>query len=77
MDVNFCILLLYIFLRNVMAFDKGLAILYGFFSLRISKNTTPLAKRHWGPKHFFLILVEFYIKMHIMFCKNATFYVLN
>ena len=38
MDINFCILLFYIFLRNVMAFDKELAILYGFFNLRISKK---------------------------------------
>ena len=37
MDINFCILF-YIFLRNVMAFDKELAILYGFFNLRISKK---------------------------------------
>ena len=38
MDINFCILLFYIFLINVMAFDKELAILYGFFNLRISKK---------------------------------------
>ena len=38
MGINFCILLFYIFLRNVMAFDKELAILYGFFNLRISKK---------------------------------------
>ena len=37
MDINFCILF-YIFLRNVMTFDKELAILYGFFNLRISKK---------------------------------------
>ena len=37
MDINFCILF-YIFLRNVMAFDKELTILYGFFNLRISKK---------------------------------------
>ena len=30
-DINFCILLFYIFLRNFMAFDKELAILYEFF----------------------------------------------
>ena len=40
MDINFCILLFYFILRNVMAFDKELAILYGFFNLRISKETT-------------------------------------
>ena len=39
MDINVCILLFYIFLINVMAFDKELAILYGFFNLRISKKT--------------------------------------
>ena len=38
MDINVCILLFYIFLINVMAFDKELAILYGFFNLRISKK---------------------------------------
>ena len=38
MDTNFCILLFYIVLRNVMAFDKEVAILYRFFKLRISKN---------------------------------------
>ena len=45
MDINFCILLFYIFLRNVMAFDKELPILYGFFNLRISKKTTLLEKK--------------------------------
>ena len=38
MDINFCILLFYILLRNIMAFDKELSILYGFFNLRISKR---------------------------------------
>ena len=38
MDFNFCNWLFYIFLRNVMAFDKAIAILYGFFNLRISKK---------------------------------------
>ena len=37
-DINFCILLFDIFLRNVMAFDKELAILYGFFNLRTYKK---------------------------------------
>ena len=37
-DTNFCILLFYIVLRNVMAFDKEVAILYRFFKLRISKK---------------------------------------
>ena len=40
MDINFCVLLFYILLRNVVAFDKALPILYGFFNLRISKKTT-------------------------------------
>ena len=44
MDINFCILLFYIFLRNIMLFDKELATSYGFFNLRISKNTTLLEK---------------------------------
>ena len=55
MDINVCILLFYIFLKNVMAFDKELAILYGFFSLRISKKTTLLEKAPMGPKTFFRI----------------------
>ena len=55
MDIKFCILLFYIFLRNVMAFDKELAILYGFFSLRISKKTTLLEKAPMGLKTFFRI----------------------
>ena len=38
-----------------MAFDKELAILYGFFSLRISKKTTLLEKAPMGPKTFFRI----------------------
>ena len=43
-DINFCILMFYILLRNVMTFDKELAISYGFFNLRISKKTTFLEK---------------------------------
>ena len=38
MDINFSILLFYIFLRNVIAFDKELDILYGFFNLRFLKK---------------------------------------
>ena len=54
MDINICDLLFYIFLRNVMAFDKELAILYGLFNLRISKKNYPSSKKpQWGPKHFF------------------------
>ena len=41
MDINFCILLFYIFFRN----DKELPILYGFFNLIISKKTTLLEKK--------------------------------
>ena len=44
MDINFCILLFYIFLRNVIAFDKEVGNLYGFFNLRISQKTTLLKK---------------------------------
>ena len=54
MDINFCILLLCIFLRNIMAFDKELAILCGFFNLRISKKPTFLEKS--PPLNFCLIL---------------------
>ena len=46
MDITFCILLFFIFLRNVMAFDKKLAALYGFLNLRISKKTNIMKKRH-------------------------------
>ena len=38
-----------------MAFDKELAILGGFFNLRISKkNYRSRKKPQWGRKHFFL-----------------------
>ena len=54
LDIKFCILLFYTFLRNIMAFDKELAILYGFFSLRISKKKLPFNKKApMGPKPFF------------------------
>ena len=53
MDINFCILLFYIFLRNVMAFDKELAFLYGFSNSRISKKTTLLEKSHHGAQNIY------------------------
>ena len=60
MDINFCILLFYTFLRNVnvmlwnvMLFDKELAILYGFFNSRISKKTTLLEKSPNGAQNIF------------------------
>ena len=57
MDINFGILLFYIFLRNLMAFDKELVILYGFFNLRISKNELPFypsrKKPQWSQNIFF------------------------
>ena len=53
MDINFCILLFYIFLRNVMAFDKKLTILYGFFNLKISKKTKLLENSPNMPQNFF------------------------
>ena len=52
-DINFCILLFYIILRNFMAFDKEIAILYGFFNLRISKKTALLEKSPNGAQNFF------------------------
>ena len=76
MDISFCILLFYIFLRNVMVFDKELAIFYGFFNLRISKKTSPLDKSPNGAQNF-LISISFYIKMHIILYKTAKFRVLN
>ena len=66
-DTNFCILLFYIVLRNVMAFDKEVAILYRFFKLRISKKV--LAQN--------LIYIYIYIKMHVILNKTTKFYVLN
>ena len=69
MDINVCTLLFYIFLKNVMAFDKELAILYGFFSLRISKKTTLLEKAPMGPKHFLEFLLNFKSK-YIYFCTK-------
>ena len=44
-DINFCILLFYIFLRYLMAFDKELVILFGFFNLRLSKKFNPSTKK--------------------------------
>ena len=64
MDINFCIFLFYIFLRNVMAFDEELALLYGFFNLRISKKTTLLEKSPNGAhkKNFCEFLFDFISK---------------
>ena len=45
MDINFCILLFYILLRNIMAFDKELSILYGFFNLIVSKKEKKKEKK--------------------------------
>ena len=53
MDINVCILLLYIFLRNVMAFDKEFGILYGFCNLRISKKATLQVKSPIGVQNIF------------------------
>ena len=80
MDIKFCILLFYMFLRNVMAFDKELAIFYGFFNLRISKQfSLQKQKPQWCSDHFsfFLIFVWFYIKMDTVLYKTGEFYVLN
>ena len=81
MDINFCISLFCIFLRNVMAFDKGLIILYGFFNLRISKKTYPSRKKPQLNQKlfffFFLNFILFNIKMHIILYKIAKLYILN
>ena len=53
MVINFCILLFYIFLRNVIAFDKEDGNLYGFFNLRISQKTTRLEKSPNGVQNIF------------------------
>ena len=62
MAITFCILLFYILLRNVMTFDKQLAILYGFFNLRISKKTTLLEIAPMESKTFFEFLFDFISK---------------
>ena len=56
-DIKICILLFYIFLRNVMAFDKELVILYGFSNLRISEEIfLPFQiKAAMGSKTFFFL----------------------
>ena len=62
MDMNFCILLFYIILRNLMEFNKEFAILYGFFKLRISKKYALLGKSvNWDRKSFLLI---FYLVLY-------------
>ena len=79
-DINVCILLFYIFLRNLMAFDKELVILHGFFNLRISKKELPLypsRKKHRWSQNIFFFFAWFYIKMHIILYKTAEFYFLN
>ena len=75
MDIDFCILLFYIFFRDVMAFEKELAILHGFFNLRISKNATFLEKSPNGTQNIFFLnfYVWFYIKMHIFLYKTENF----
>ena len=62
MDINFCILLLYVFLRNVMVFDIELAILYGFFNLRISKKITILGKSPNRAQN--ILFLNFYLILH-------------
>ena len=78
MDINFCILLFYIVLRNVMAFDKEIAILYRFFNLKISKKAALVENVPMGPKTFFLyIYIYIYIKMYVILNKTTKFSVLN
>ena len=65
-----------------MAFDKELAILGGFFNLRISKKNYPSRKKpQWGRKHFFLkkyiYCLILYQNAYNFICKTAKFYVLN
>ena len=64
MEFNFCILMFYIFLRNVMPFDQELAILYGFFKLRISKKKTTLLEESLSGAQniFFQFLFNFISK---------------
>ena len=62
-----------------MAFDKELAILYGFFNLRISKETTLVENSPNEAQNifFYLNFFLFYIKMHIILYKTDKFYLLN
>ena len=71
MDINFCILLFYIFLRNVMVFDIELAFLYGFFNLRISKKTTILEKSPNRAQN--ILFLNFYLILY----QNAHNFVQN
>ena len=78
MDIDFGILLFYIFFKNIMAFDKELALTYGFFNFRISKKSTLLEKSPNGAQNiFFFNFSLLYIKMHIILYKTGKFYVLN
>ena len=78
-DTNFLILLFYIFLRDVMVFDKELAILYGFLNLIISKKTTLLEKSPRATQNIFnfwtfcLILYQNAYNLY----KTAKFYALS
>ena len=78
MDINFCILLFYIFLRNVMAFDKELALLYGFSNSRISKKTTLLEKKpQWDPKHYFFnfcLILNQNAYNFVQNCQNCIYF---
>ena len=61
--IIFCILLFHIFLKNVISFDKELAILYEFFDLRISKKNYFSRKKlqrdlKYFLKNFCLILYQ-------------------
>ena len=71
MDINFCIVLFYIFLRDVIAFDKEVGNLYGFFNLRISQKTTLGAPNGAQNVFFFRIFVWFHIKTHTILNKTA------
>ena len=77
MDINFSILLFHIFLRNVIAFDKELDILYGFFNLRFLKKLPFHKKISMAPRTFFEFLFDFISKKHKILYKIAKFYVLN
>ena len=65
MDINLCILLFNIYVRNVMAFDKELAILYRFFNLRISTKTTFLEKSPNRTQDIFFELLFDFISKYI------------
>ena len=53
MDINFCILLFYMFLRNVVALDKELVFYMGFSIYEFLKKLPSRKMSQWYPENFF------------------------